>query len=240
MPAQADALHINVTITGTTATLDAEPAVRVTGDVAGVSGTCPALTITVNGTTVHTSSATTFGGEGCADIKTGDSVTAAGARQGDGSILAAYVSATSAYVTVTGTLAGKTGTCPSVVLSVDGASVHTSSATVYSGESCSGLHTGDRIEAVGTRQGDGSVLASKISATSATTTITGTVAALSGTCPVLTITVNDATIHTTSSTTFGGKACGDVKSGISVGASGTRQSDGSMLATYVSVGSATQ
>jgi hypothetical protein len=67
---------------------------KVEGVIASVTGTCPALTITVGSTTpatVTTTSATEFDDVDCSTLATGMDIEAEGVTQGDGSLLATKV-----------------------------------------------------------------------------------------------------------------------------------------------------
>jgi hypothetical protein len=63
----------------------------VSGAVTNLAGTCPSLTFTVGGTTVHTSATTRFDPDGCARIANGSTVRVEGVKQTDGSIQAGRV-----------------------------------------------------------------------------------------------------------------------------------------------------
>lgn len=66
---------------------------EISGPVSGTpSGSCPALTFMVKGTTITTTSSTTFSGGSCGGIKAGASVDVTGTRQGGGSLAATEVS----------------------------------------------------------------------------------------------------------------------------------------------------
>ena len=63
------------------------------GVIAGLAGTCPALSFTVNGTAVVTNAATSYGGGGtCTAVKNGDTRYAAATQQSDGTWLVTYLS----------------------------------------------------------------------------------------------------------------------------------------------------
>ena len=64
--------------------------VELTGTVSNLTGTCPTLTFTMNGTTVRTNSATDFDVT-CGQIANGTRIEVEGARQFDGSLLATEV-----------------------------------------------------------------------------------------------------------------------------------------------------
>ena len=65
--------------------------VKVSGDVSGLSGTCPNLRFTVRGSTVITSSSTEIRRGPCSDIAPGREVEVEGTRMGDGTIAAQKV-----------------------------------------------------------------------------------------------------------------------------------------------------
>ena len=216
----------------------AAPPVTFSGTVEGASGTCPVVTMKVSGTYVHTSSATTITGKACADIKSGDTVEGVGNKQTDGSVLATRMAVTAAPpVTFSGTIEASSGTCPVVTMKVSGTYVHTTSATTITGKACADIKSGDTVEGVGTKQTDGSVLATRMAVTAAPpVTFSGTVEGASGTCPVVTMKVSGTYVHTSSATTITGKACADIKSGDTVEGVGTKQTDGSVLATTLKAG----
>jgi hypothetical protein len=230
-PKQADGT-INATRTYYT-----PPSVTLTGTVSNFGGTWPTLTFTVQGTAVKTSSSTTCDGtKGCSLMANGDSVTVAGTTQSDGSVLASKITnatAPPAPVTLTGTVSGLGGTCPAVTLTVQSTTVKGTSATTFDGtKGCSSLANGDSVTVVGTKQSDGSVVASKL--TNATDPpIYGTIANLAGTCPAVTMSLSGTVVKTTSATTFTNGACADLKNGGGLYAVGTKQSDGSVLASQI-------
>jgi Domain of unknown function (DUF5666) len=61
------------------------------GTIGGIAGSCPALSMSVSGTYVRTSSATTFSGKSCGELKVGDTIGVAGVKQSDSTVLAATV-----------------------------------------------------------------------------------------------------------------------------------------------------
>jgi len=88
---QSDGSVLASRITNATA---APASLTLSGAVSNFSGSsgCPAVTLTVQGKTVKTSSATTFGGtKGCTAMANGDSVTVVGVAQSDGSVAASKV-----------------------------------------------------------------------------------------------------------------------------------------------------
>jgi len=66
--------------------------------------------------------------------------------------------------------------------------------------------------------------------------VTGAVEGLAGSCPSISFTVHGKTVRTKATTAFGGGACSSLKSGDRIGAMGTFQADGSILASCVASG----
>jgi hypothetical protein len=151
-------------------------------------------------------------------------------------------------VTLNGTIGGITGACPSLSMSFSGNYVRTNSSTTFSGKSCGDLKTGVAITVVGTRQSDNTVLATSIASTASTPTPTptptpaptptatasGTITALGGSCPALSMKVDGTYAITSSATTFSGKTCSTLKAGDAVSVAGEKRSDGVILATTLS------
>ena len=64
-------------------------------------------------------------------------------------------------VTFSGTVEGAGGTCPVATYKISGTSVKTDAATAFTGKACADINNGDHVEGVGTKQTDGSVLATR-------------------------------------------------------------------------------
>lgn len=100
--AVGDRIHIVVTLNGSSAKVESEDRDdddddeddeddnEVEGVVAGLTGTCPTITFTVNGITVVTGMATKFE-DSCTQITNGKRVEVEGTRQADGSLVAREV-----------------------------------------------------------------------------------------------------------------------------------------------------
>jgi len=193
----------------------------------------------VQGTSVKTSSATTCDGtKGCSLMANGDAVTVVGTQQSDGSVLASKITNATpppASVTLTGTVSNFSGagSCPAATLTVQGKTVKGSSSTTFDGtKGCTAMANGDSVTVVGATQADGSLLAAKITNTTSAP-IFGTIAGLTGTCPAVSMTLSGTPVKTTSATTFTNGACTDLKNGSGVYAVGTKQSDGTLLASQI-------
>ena len=144
-------------------------------------------------------------------------------------------------VSVKGTISGLSGACPSLTLTVGDTSVTTNASTTFTDKKCADIAGGDKAEVVGTKQSDNTVLATTVDAKApppppapTPVTLSGPVSAVGGTCPALTLKVDGTTyVTTTSATTFSGKICGEIKTGDKVEVTGTKGSDGVVLATKV-------
>jgi len=96
-----DEIRISITLNGNNARVDSERRnkredrdknqAEIKGTVAGLSGTCPSVTFTVQGTKVTTTANTKFDGITCARVQNGTIVEVKGQRQADGTIAAAKV-----------------------------------------------------------------------------------------------------------------------------------------------------
>ncbi len=67
------------------------------------------------------------------------------------------------------------------------------------------------------------------------TKVHGLVSALTGSCPTVTFTVNGKTVKTTPETAFHGVGCSNLKNGGRVEVKGATQTDGSIVASFVTV-----
>ena len=247
-----DKVQIAVTLNGNDARVDSEhhsspntDTRELEGVVSASTGTCPAVTFTVNTTKVTTNSATVFRNGACADAtKNGARVEVEGTRQADGSILATRVELKQAQAQqeaeVEGVVSATTGTCPSLTFMVGTTKVTTNSATTFRDGICTDVKDGARVEVKGTRQADGSILATRVELKRAQAQqeaeVEGVVSGSTGTCPAVTFMVNTTKVTTNSATAFRDGTCADAtKNGARVEVKGAKQADGSILATRVEV-----
>lgn len=170
-----DRIEITVTVNGGNARVESERRGRgngedeVKGAVAGLTGTCPTLTFTVQNTRVTTSGTTAFDDTTCARVANGMQVEVKGTRQADGSITASRIEAEDDDDNVNnreqrmqGLVSAREGTCPGITFTVQGTKVTTSSATRFKDVSCANVVNGRRVEVRGQRQTDGSILAARV------------------------------------------------------------------------------
>lgn len=145
-------------------------------------------------------------------------------------------------VELKGAIADLAGVCPSISFAISGSPVATNAATEFEGGACSTLKNGDKVEVKGTRQSNGTVLASKIEkedgdddkkSAAGTVELKGALGGLSGTCPSISFIVSGSSVAANGSTKFEGGACSTLKNGDKVEVEGTRQSNGTVLASKI-------
>jgi hypothetical protein len=139
------------------------------GEVGGLSGTCPSLTFTLEGTVFRTNASTQFIGGTCEGVKSGEQAGAMGTPQDDGSVLAVGVQlgeppdkgegpgkpptdGTGAQ----GQISNVSGACPAVAFTLGDKAVKTTAGTTYDAGSCAEIKNGVQAGAMGTL--DGSIL----------------------------------------------------------------------------------
>ncbi len=143
--------------------------VKAHGAIAGLAGTCPALTFMLGTTKVTTDATTKFRGVTCAQLANGNNVHVEGTQQADGTLTAARVRFDVPELgeehetdRMEGTVSGLAGTCPALTFSVGTLKVSTSASTIFRGGACAQLANGVKIEVTGMSQADGSVGATRV------------------------------------------------------------------------------
>jgi hypothetical protein len=140
------------------------------GTLTAITGTPPTLTLTVGGTTVRTNASTVVQRRGdvqtLEQLKLGQSLHVVGDRRADGSLDARRIQieddAAGGVMEIEGSAGGVKGTCPALTFGVNGFGVVTNASTTFEGGACSTLRSGNRVTVTGTRQGDGSILATRV------------------------------------------------------------------------------
>lgn len=148
---------------------------------------------------------------------------------------------TTTTVEVSGTVSGKTGTCPAISFMLGTTQVTTNASTKFDESACTSIANGDKAEVKGTKQSNGSVLASSVEVddddeneqAGAEVEIKGTLTAKSGTCPAVTLTVGSTTVTTNASTSFEDTSCTALAVKDSVEIKASKQTNGSLLAKKV-------
>ena len=240
---QQQRIQVAVTISGGAATLDNEQR-SIEGTVTGLSGSCPNLSFTINGTTaVTTDGATRFEGGICRDVQNGTEVDVDGVGRAGGSVRATEVEFEEIEVELDGVVAGLSGSCPNnLSFTVNGISgttaVTTDGATWFEGGTCRDVQNGTEVDVDGVGRAGGSVRATEVEFEEIEVELDGVVAGLSGSCPNnLSFTVNGingtTAVTTDGATRFEGGMCRDVQNGTEVDVDGVGRAGGSVRATEV-------
>lgn len=155
--------------TGTTGT-----SITLSGTVANRAGSCPAITFTLAGSTVTAGQGTEFDGRTCERTVDGAQVDVEGTVQVNRSVVATKIDGddddrdgddggrAGAAVELEGPVTGKSGSCPALSFWVAGTQVTTHRNTEFDDTACGRLAERDEVQVEGTRQSNGSVLASKV------------------------------------------------------------------------------
>jgi hypothetical protein len=133
---------------------------RPEGPLSNLAGSCPAVTFTVDNTTVSTTPNTRFTGGTCAQLTDGTTVAVDGTLQ-NGALVAADVRTQTSMAHVHGTVSALEGACPAVTFTVDNTTVSTTPNTRFTGGTCAQLTDGTAVAVDGTLQ-DGSVVAAGV------------------------------------------------------------------------------
>src|SRR3989442_531265 len=219
------------------------------GAMSLLARTWPSLTFTASSTKVTTNSATAFNDTTCAGLHNGSVVEVKGTRQTDGSVLATKVEKNDDQneqdeAEVKGTISSAiTGTCPAISFTFGSTSVTTNASTTFNDTTCAALKQGDQVEVKGTRQANGSVLARKVEKDNTDDNenedkneaeVKGAISsAITGTCPSIAFSIGSTSVSTAASTRFDDTSCSALKRGDTVEVKGTRQTNGSVLASRV-------
>ena len=125
--------------------------------------------------------------------------------------------------------------CPTLQFVVEGITVKTTAATSFEGGTCLDIKAGTKVGAKGTRQADGSVLASRIQIKEreletvegegrVTSLVVGTA------CPTLQFVVEGMIVKATAATLYERGTCADIQPGVLVHVKATSQADGTVAA----------
>jgi hypothetical protein len=154
---------------GNSNTANPNKQVELTGTVQTVTGTCSTtLHLTIAGRSVSTTAQTEFKDTTCAAVAAGQTAEVKGTLQTDNSVIATRIEVKGNDADnehegeVRGAITASTGACPALTLTIGTTKVKTTAATVFDDAACSALAVGTVIEAKGTTQSDGSLLASRI------------------------------------------------------------------------------
>ena len=127
------------------------------------------------------------------------------------------------------------GTCPALSMVVRGTRVRTSAATEFVDGACGNLRNGTKVDVQGDTNGDGGLDATRIRIVDqpggggqGRTTGEGTVSAVRGTCPTLTMVIRGYAVMTSEATTYVGGSCSSLRAGAKVVVTGVNQANSLM------------
>lgn len=207
--------------------------------ITAVSGVCPNVTISFGRTDILMNAATVYVGGSCADLAPGVKVHVRGFRDDDATTnVASWVKFKSRLLEGRVTVGAVSGTCPALSLTVGGYTVLTDASTVFKGGSCANIRSGTKVKVkVEMRNEDGSILAEEIEIEDQPGgrrggRLEGTIGAITGACPALTLVVNGVSVTTTAATEFDDVACSALRAGLKIEVEGDL-SGGVLLATKI-------
>lgn len=214
------------------------------GRVTAVTGTCPDLTITVDGITVKLDALTRYTpanrGASCALIKVGTKVKVKAVPAPGGGFRARTVEIKGQRTFGEGEsrITSVTGACPDMTIFFGQTGITVNAATVYDGGTCADLAAGVRVQAKGFRDDDATQnVATYIKFKSRHVEGRSVVTKVTGTCPALGFTVGGVvTVVTDANTVFKGGSCLMIRTGVKVHVKGDMKAeDGSILAEEVEI-----
>lgn len=215
----------------------ADLAVEGSGPISAVSGSCPAVVMTIYGIPVEVNAATAFPiGSTCSALEAGRVVRVRGLLYVVGSafrVLATNVTIEGGVNTPVegeGVVTEVTGTCPAATLTIRGVNVVLGAGTAIrwrnnANAACADIQVGHLLHVKAEITPTGTIIASSITIQNGTPpvnnppgarTLTGTVSSVSGSCPTLNFKLSDRRVRTTSNTMYTGGACADIVSGARV------------------------
>lgn len=214
------------------------------GRVTAVTGTCPNLTITVDGLTVTADALTRYipanRGAGCDQIRLGTKIKVKAVPATGGGFRARMIEIKGQrhFGAGEGRITSVTGVCPDVTILLGTTPVQINAATDLVGGTCADLAAGVQVQARGFRDDDATTnIASWVRFKSRRVEGRSTVTAVSGTCPVLAFTVGGAVrVVTNASTRFEHGSCESLRVGVKVRVKGDMTTDnGEVIAEEVEI-----
>jgi hypothetical protein len=214
------------------------------GTLTAVTPSCPTAVITMLDVPVNVNAATQFGGAlSCASLAVGSEVKVRGVLTNNSGTL--VVTATSIEPRAAkrrergeGTVGSLTGTCPTLSMNVHGIRVQTTAATTFENGECGNLRPGTKVFIEGEAESDGSFTALSIRITDQPggrpVEGEGSIGAIHGTCPTLTMVVHGYPVMLTSATTYTGGTCETLRPGTRIYAKGSVEGN-SIVATEVEI-----
>lgn len=214
------------------------------GRVTDVQGTCPALTITVDGLTVKTDALTKYlpanRGADCDQIKVGTKIKVSAVPLAGGGFRARLIEIKGQrhFGEGEGRITSVTGACPDATIYFGSTAVQVNAATNFVGGTCADLAVGVRVQARGFKDDDATAnVASWIRFKARHVEGRSVVTSVAGACPDLSFVVAGVVkVVTDASTVFVGGSCATIRTGVKVHVSGDMKTDdGSVIAEKVTI-----
>ncbi|MEZ5290824.1 MAG: DUF5666 domain-containing protein [Vicinamibacterales bacterium] len=240
-----------LTITGTTLTVvaqmidieDGPGEGEGEGRVTDVQGTCPDLTITVDGLTVKADALTRYlpssKGASCGLIKVGTKIKVKAVPLAGGGFRARTIEIKGQrhFGQGEGRITSVTGVCPDVTIYFGNLAIMVNAATVFDRGTCGDLAAGVKVEARGFNDdGNGPNVATYIKFKSRHVEGRSTISSVSGSCPDLTIMIGGVKIVTDANTVYRNGSCANLRAGTKVKVKGDMQNaDGSVIAEEIDI-----
>jgi hypothetical protein len=214
------------------------------GRVTAITGTCPDLTLTVDGLTVKADALTKYlpanRGAACDQIRIGTKIKVKAVPASGGGYRARLIEIRGHrhFGEGEGRITSVTGLCPDATFYFGNTAVQVNAATDFVGGSCGDLAPGVRVQARGFRDDDATAnVASWVRFKSRRVEGRSVVTAVSGACPALSFTVGGVVkVVTDASTEFEGGGCAAIRTGVRVRVKGDMKTDdGSVIAEEVEI-----
>lgn len=213
------------------------------GRVTDLQGTCPNITLTVDGITVKADALTRYipsgRGASCADVQVGTKVKVKAVPVAGGGFRARSIEIKGQRHFGEGEsrITAVTGSCPDATISFGGTSILVNAATVFVGGTCADLAPGVKVQVKAFRDDDATAtVASWVKFKSREIEGRSTVSLVTGTCPNLTLTIGGHKVLTDATTVFKNGSCANVRAGTKVRVKvEMRNDDGSILAEEVEI-----
>ena len=240
-----------LTITGTTlsvvaTTIEIEDGSEGEGEgrVTAVEGTCPNITISVDGLTVRADALTRYvpvgAGAGCDQIRVGTKIRVKAVPADGGGFRARLIEIRGQrrYGEGEGRITQVTGACPDATIYFGETAVQVNTATNFIGGTCADLAPGVTVQARGFKDDDATAnVASLIRFKARRVEGRSVVTQVTGTCPALSFTVGGVVrVVTDAATTYVGGTCETIRTGVRVWVRGDmRTEDGAVIAERIAV-----
>ncbi len=214
------------------------------GRVTDVQGTCPNITLTVDGLTVKADALTKYvpanRGAGCDQIKLGTKIKVKAVPAEGGGYRARMIEIRGHrhYGEGEGRITQVTGACPDATIHLGATAVQVNAATVFVGGTCADLAPGVRVQARGFRDDDATAnVASWVRFKSRRVEGRSVVTAVNGSCPALSFTVGGVVkVVTDAATKFEHGTCASIRVGTRVRVKGDLQTEnGEVIAEEVEI-----